>query len=160
MGAHSRSLFQKTLHAKVAYGCSRNSTISAHNQSLFLKRLSVQKSPKGAAGIAINEVFSKNSTCKSRLRVQPEQHNKCTNIEVFSKRLSIQKPPTGAAGSTRVRNLSIQITVTYTQRGHHILHWLNFRDDTHIPVIEQHYPQFLTLKKISQLPFTYARPNR
>jgi hypothetical protein len=41
-----------------------------------------------------------------------------------------------------------------------MLHRLNLRDNTHLPVIEQHYPQFLTLKKISQLPFTYARPNR
>jgi hypothetical protein len=50
--------------------------------------------------------------------------------------------------------------VTYTQRGHHILHWLNLRDDTHLPVVEQHYPQFLSLKKISQLPLTYTHPNR
>jgi hypothetical protein len=31
----NRSLFQKTIRAKVTYGCSRNSTISAKNRSLF-----------------------------------------------------------------------------------------------------------------------------
>jgi hypothetical protein len=55
---------------------------------------------------------------------------------------------------------SHKIMVTYTQRGHHILHRLNLRDDTHLPVVEQHYPQFLTLKQISQLPLTHTQPNR
>jgi hypothetical protein len=97
------------------------------------------------------DVFSKqSSSCKSHLRVQPEQHNNYVKIKVFHKRLI----------STKARSLIIQITVTYTQRGHHILHWLNLQDDTHLPVVEQHYPQFLTLKKISQLPFTDTRPNR
>ena len=45
---------------------------------VFLKRLSVQKSPKGAAGLA-------------------QQVHK---IEVFLKRLSVQKLPKGAAGSS------------------------------------------------------------
>jgi hypothetical protein len=66
--------------------------------------------------------------------------------------------PTGAARLTKPHSLIIQITVRYTQRGHHILHWLNLRDDTDLPVVEQHYPQFLTLKKISQLPLTYTHP--
>jgi hypothetical protein len=95
------------------------------------------------------DVFSKQSSpCKSRLRVQPEQHNNYVKIEVFHKRLI----------STKAHNLNIQITVTYTQRGHHILHWLNLRDDTHLPVVEQHYPQVLTLKKISQLPLHLHSP--
>jgi hypothetical protein len=49
--------------------------------------------------------------------------------------------------------------VTYIQRGHHTLHWLNLRDDTHLPIVEQHYPQFLTRKQTSQLPFTHTRPS-
>jgi hypothetical protein len=52
----------------------------------------------------------------------------------------VQKSPTGVAGSTKARSLIIQIMVTYTQRGHRILHLLNLRDDTHLPVVEQHYP--------------------
>jgi hypothetical protein len=50
--------------------------------------------------------------------------------------------------------------VTYVQRRHHTLHWFNLRDDTHLPIIKQHYPQLLTLKKTSQFPLTYTRPNR
>jgi hypothetical protein len=72
----------------------------------------------------------------------------------------VHKSPTGAAGSTKARSLTIQIIVTYIQRGHHTLHWLNLQDDTHLPVVEQHYPQSITLKKISQLPLTYTRPSR
>jgi hypothetical protein len=49
--------------------------------------------------------------------------------------------------------------VTYIQRGHHTLHWLNLRDDTHLPIVEQHYPQFLTRKQTSQLPLTHTRPS-
>jgi hypothetical protein len=50
--------------------------------------------------------------------------------------------------------------VTYIQRGHHTLHWLNLRDDTNLPIVEQHYPQFLTRKQTSQLPLTHTRPSR
>jgi hypothetical protein len=46
------------------------------------------------------------------------------------------------------------------QRGHHTLHWFNLRDDTHLPIVKQHYPQLLTLKKIPQLPLSYTRPSR
>jgi hypothetical protein len=57
-------------------------------------------------------------------------------------------------------HITIQIIVTYTQRGHHILHRLNLRDDTHLPVIEQHYPQFFTLKKFPKIALAYIRPYR
>jgi hypothetical protein len=60
---------------------------------VFSKRLFVQKSPQGAAGIigAQNRsLFQKNSQCKSRLRVQPEQHNKYVKIEVVPKRLRVE----------------------------------------------------------------------
>jgi hypothetical protein len=46
------------------------------------------------------------------------------------------------------------------QRGHHTLHRFNLQDDTHLPVVKQHCPQVLTLKKISQLPLSYTRPSR
>jgi hypothetical protein len=49
--------------------------------------------------------------------------------------------------------------VTHIQRGHHTLHRLNLRDDTHLPIVEQHYPQFLTRKQTSQLPLTHTRPS-
>jgi hypothetical protein len=45
------------------------------------------------------------------------------------------------------------------QRGHHTLHQLNLRDDTHLPIVEQHYPQFIALKQTSQLSLTYTRPS-
>jgi hypothetical protein len=49
----------------------------------------VQKSPKGAAGPAQQvrkiEVFREDYPCKSRLRVQPDQHNKCKKSKSFSK---------------------------------------------------------------------------
>jgi hypothetical protein len=66
----------------------------------------------------------------------------------------------GTARSTKAHNLFIQIIVTYVQRGHHPLHWFNLRDDTHLPIVKQHYPKLLTLKKTSQLPLTHTRPNR
>jgi hypothetical protein len=109
----------------------------------------------------------KDYPCRSRLRVQPDQHNKCAKsnaaglaqqarkIEVFLKRLYGQRPTTGAA---RAHNIIVQIIVTYVQRGHHTLYWLNLQNDTHLPIVKQHYPQLFTLKKTSQLPLTY--PNR
>jgi hypothetical protein len=72
----------------------------------------------------------------------------------------VHKSPTDTAGSAKAHSLIIQIIVTYVQRGHHILHWFNLRDDTHLPIVKQHYPQLLTLKKTSQFPLTYTRPNR
>jgi hypothetical protein len=109
---------------------------------VFFKRISVQKSPKGAAG----------PPCKNRLRVQPDQHNKHAR--------SSAQTSTGAAGSAKAQSLIIQIRVTYMQRGHHTLHRFNLRDDTHLPIVEQHYPQFIALKQTSQLSLTYTRPSR
>jgi hypothetical protein len=44
---------------------------------------------------------------KSRLRVQPDQHNKCAK-PVFLKRLSVQKSPRGAAGlAQQVRKIEV-----------------------------------------------------
>jgi hypothetical protein len=72
----------------------------------------------------------------------------------------VHKSPAGTAGSAKAHSLIIQIIVTYVQQGHHTLHWFNLRDDTHLTIVKQHYPQLLTLKKTSQLPLTYTRPNR
>jgi K+-transporting ATPase c subunit len=105
---------------------------------VFSKRLSVQKSPKGAAGIigAQNRsLFQK--TLRAKVAYGRSQNNTISTRRSKSfPKDSVHKSPTGAAGSTKVRNLIIQITVTYTQRGHHILHWLNLQDDTHLPVVE------------------------
>jgi hypothetical protein len=65
--------------------------------------------------------------------------------------------------SVRIRptgHITTQITITYTRRGHRLLHRLNLWDDTHLTIIKQHYPQFLTLKKVLKIPLAYARPNR
>jgi hypothetical protein len=91
--------------------------------------------------------LDKNAPCERRPRVQPDRHNK-----IRHQSLSPRKRPTG--------HITIQVIVTYTRRGHHILHRLNLRDDTHLPIIEQHYPQFLTLKNILQIPLTYPCPSR
>jgi hypothetical protein len=50
---------------------------------------SVQKSPKGAAGPAQQvrkiEVLREDYPCRSRLRVQPDQHNKCEKLKSSAK---------------------------------------------------------------------------
>jgi hypothetical protein len=124
---------------------------------VFLKRLSVQKSPKGAAGLAQQvrkiEVFLKKT-------IHTKTVYRCSRTDIINALDQVHKSPTGMAGSAKAHSLIIQIIVTYIQRGHHTLHWFNLRDDTHLPVVKQHYPQLLTLKKISQLPLTYTRPNR
>jgi hypothetical protein len=94
---------------------------------------------------AIKKFYRRDTPRKSRLRVHPDQHKraKTTNRPHYNTTRSY-----------------IQVVFSCTRLGHHILHRLNLRDDTHLPIIEQHYPQFLTLKKISQIPLTYARPKR
>jgi K+-transporting ATPase c subunit len=49
IGAQNRSLFQKTLHAKVAYERGLNNTTSTRRSKSFPKD-SVQKSPTGTGG--------------------------------------------------------------------------------------------------------------
>jgi hypothetical protein len=140
---------------------------------VFFKRLSMQKSPKGAAGLSVQ---------KSPKGADGIAQQLC-KIEVFSKRLPMQKSPKGVARVMGAQNQSLsqknlctsrlrarpdqrrRAALSYksqlhAQRGHHTSHWLNLRNDTHLPIVEQHYPQFLTLKKISQLPLTYTHPNR
>jgi hypothetical protein len=82
--------------------------------------------------------------CQNHLRVPTDKSSKYVNLHSAQKvthgcswiSTSAQKRPIG--------HITIQVTVT----------------DTHLPIVEQHYPQFLTLKKISQIPITYARPSR
>jgi hypothetical protein len=62
---------------------------------VFLKRLSVQKSPKGAAGLA----------------------QQVRKIEVILKRLSVQKPPKGAAGlAQQVRKIEVFLKRLFVQK--------------------------------------------
>jgi hypothetical protein len=69
-----------------------------------LRHSTTLKSPRGAALTTL----ACDTLRKSRLRVHPEQHNKCAKIEVFSKRLSMQKSPKGAAGTTQqVRKIEV-----------------------------------------------------
>jgi hypothetical protein len=166
---------------------------------VFFKRLSMQKSPKGAAGLSVQkspkgaagiaqqvrkiEVFSKRFPVQKSPKGAAGIAQQLCKIEVFSKRLPMQKSPKGVARVMGAQNQSLsqknlctsrlrarpdqrrRAALSYksqlhAQRGHHTSHWLNLRNDTHLPIVEQHYPQFLTLKKISQLPLTYTHPNR
>src|SRR6187455_2319881 len=46
------------------------------------------------------------------------------------------------------------------KRGHHTLHRLNLRNNSHLPIVKQHYPKLLTRKKTSQLPLTCTHSGR
>jgi hypothetical protein len=69
---------------------------------VFLKRLSVQKSPKGAAGLAQQvrkiEVFFKKLSAQNSPKGAAGLAQQVRKIEVFFKKLSSQKSPKGAAG--------------------------------------------------------------
>jgi hypothetical protein len=69
---------------------------------VFLKRLSVQKSPKGASGLAQQvrkiEVFLKRLSVQKSPKGAAGLARQVLKIEVFLKRLSVQKSPKGAAG--------------------------------------------------------------
>jgi hypothetical protein len=45
-------------------------------------------------------------------------------------------------------------------RGRHTLHRLNLRNNSHLPIIKQHYPKLLPRKKTSQFPFPCTRGGR
>ena len=80
------------------------------NRSLLFKRHSAQQLLKGAARITLIKVYHYKDTPHKVAHVRSQ-----TNT-------SVRIRPTG--------HITIQITITYTRRGHHILHWLNLRDDT------------------------------
>jgi hypothetical protein len=126
---------KKTIRAKVALGCSRNSTTSAKNRSL----------PQ------------KDYPCKSRLRVQLDQAQQERKIEVFLKKTTPNYPRKDRLYARRtditntpdqVRNAFVSIAkcakahnliiqaITYVQRGHHTLHRFNLRDDSHLPIVK------------------------
>jgi hypothetical protein len=98
------------------------------------------------------------SLSQKTIRVKTEY--RCSRTDIKNALDLVHKSPTGTTGSAKAHSLIIQIIVTYVQRGHHTSHWFNLRDDTHLPIVKQHYPQLLTLKKTSQLPLTYTRTNR
>jgi hypothetical protein len=72
------------------------------NIEVFLKRLSVQKSPKGVAGLAQQvrniEVFLKRLSVQKSPKGAAGLAQQVRNMKVFLKRLSVQKSPKGAAG--------------------------------------------------------------
>jgi hypothetical protein len=77
---------------------------------VFLKRLSVQKSPKGAARLAQQvrkiEVFLKILSVQKSPKGAAGLAQQARKIKVFFKRLSVQKSPKGAAGlAQRVRKI-------------------------------------------------------
>jgi hypothetical protein len=77
---------------------------------VFSKRLSVQKSPKGAAGLAQQvrkiEVFFKRLSVQKSPKGAAGLAQQVRKIEVFFKRLSVQKSPKGAVGlAQRVRKI-------------------------------------------------------
>jgi hypothetical protein len=100
---------------------------------VFLQRLSVQKSPKGAAGLAqqarIIEVSLKKTT-------RAKTDYRCSRTDIINALDLVHKSPTGTTGSVKAHSRIIQIIVTYVQRGHHTLHWFNLRDDTHLPIVK------------------------
>jgi hypothetical protein len=69
---------------------------------VFFERLSVQKSPKGAAGLAQHvrkiEVFSERLSVQKSPKGAAGLAQHVRKIKVFSERLSMQKSPKGAAG--------------------------------------------------------------
>jgi hypothetical protein len=69
---------------------------------VFFKKLSMQKSPKGAAGLAQQvrkiEVFFKRLFVQKSPKGAARLAQQVCKIEVFFKRLSVQKSPKGAAG--------------------------------------------------------------
>jgi hypothetical protein len=131
---------------------------------VFFKRLSVQKSPKGAAGLAqrVRKIEGTLHPCKSlhreTLRAKTDYRRSRTNI--INMLDQVRNAPMDIAEYAKAHSLIIQTIVTHVQRGHNTLHWFNLRNDSHLPIVKQHYPQLLTLKKTSQLPLTYTCPSR
>jgi hypothetical protein len=79
---------------------------------VFFKRLSVQKSPKGAAGLAQqvrkNEVFFKRLSVQKSPKGAARLAQQVRKNEVFFRRLSMQKSPKGAAGlAQRVHKIEV-----------------------------------------------------
>jgi hypothetical protein len=142
----SKSFTKRTLRAKVAKGAAGLANKCAI-RSLLLKGHSVQKSPKGAAGLA-QQVHDTKSLTQRR----PTGHITIQVAVTYTLR-RVTRP------TAQINTTTPSITARTTQ-GHHILHRFNLRDDDCLPIIEQHYFQFLTLKKIPQIPLTNARSNR
>jgi hypothetical protein len=83
-----------------------------HKIEVFFKRLSVQKSPKGATGLAQQvhkiEVFFKRLLVQKSPKGAAGLAQQVRKIEVFLKRLSMQKSPKGAAGlAQQVRKIEV-----------------------------------------------------
>jgi ABC-type thiamine transport system substrate-binding protein len=74
ISAKNQSLSQKTIRAKVAYGCSRNSTISAKNQSLFQKTIRA----KVAYGCSRNSTTSEKNQSLSQKTIRAKVAYGCS----------------------------------------------------------------------------------
>jgi hypothetical protein len=131
---------------------------------VLYKRLSVQKSPKGAAGLAlqVRKIEGTLHTCKSlhRETVRAKIDYRHSRTDITNVLDQVRNAPMNITRCAKACNLIIPTIVTHVQRGHHTLHGFNLRNDSHLPIVKQHYPQLLTLKKTLQLSLSYTRPNR
>jgi hypothetical protein len=124
----------------------------------------VQKSPKGAAGLIqqarqnASALHPCTSLHQETIHAQTYYRRRQTNI--INAPDQARNAPIDIAGYAKAHSLIIQTIVTHLQRGHHTLHRFNLRNDSHLPIVKQHYPKLLTLKKTSQLPLTHTRPSR
>jgi hypothetical protein len=152
-----------TIRAKVAQGAAGLAQ-QVRKIEVFFKRLSVQKSPKGAARLAqrVRKIEGTLHPCKSlhRETVHAKTDYRRSWTDILNVLDQVRNAPMNIAECAKSHNLIIQTIVTHVQRGHHTLHWFNLQNDSHLPIVKQHYPQLLTLKKTSQLPLTHARPSR
>jgi hypothetical protein len=135
-----------------------------HDTKSLSKDKSVQKSPKGAAGQSQHRNSPSHSTKGNRPHYtnnkqivtgyihtarghQPYRTNKYNRI--FSSLYC--EPGVGSAFTHYCKTRA---------RAPNILHRLSLQDNAHLPIIKQHHFQFLTLKKILQIPLTNTRLKR
>jgi hypothetical protein len=129
--------------------------------------LSVQKSPKGAAGLA--QQVRKDRSLQRRLTAQKSPKGAAglstTNTEKPLQNIPDKAHNAFAGTGKRGHTTSSYKPLHIYKRGHTTssykpLHRLNLRNNSHIPIIKQHYPKLLTRKKTSQFPFPCTRGGR
>jgi hypothetical protein len=107
---------------------------------VFFKRPSVQKSPKGAAGLAqrVQKIEGVLHQCKSlhRETVHAKTDYRRSRTDIIHVLDQVCNAPMNIAGCAKAHSLIIQTIVTHVQRGHHILHWFNLRNDSHLPIVK------------------------
>jgi hypothetical protein len=70
---------EKTICAKVALGCSRTSTTKCEKSKSSSKRLSVQKSPKGAAGPSTTSAKNRSLPQKDYTKLSAQRPTTCAS---------------------------------------------------------------------------------